>query len=87
MKLKQLQETIDRTIKEVWTEKIPYDYQSHYLLMEDSLKNALYFHLRTKLRNLIDSNNIRIYPEYHYKYYKADLAIVKLNDYLGKKAT
>jgi phage gp46-like protein len=52
MELRQMQEIIDRTIKEVWTEKIPYDYQSNYLLMEDSLKNALYFHLRTRLGNL-----------------------------------
>jgi hypothetical protein len=84
MNLRQLQETIDRTIKEVWIEKIPNDYQSYYLLMEDSLKNALYFHLRTRLSNLLDSNNIRIYPEYHYKDCKADLAIVKLNDNPGK---
>jgi hypothetical protein len=51
--------------------------------MEDSLKNALYYHLRTKLHNFLESSNIRIYPEFHYKDCKADLAIVKMNDDYG----
>lgn len=49
--------------------------------MEDSLKNAHYYHhLRTELHDFLDRNNLRIYTEFHYYGFIADLAIVKLND-------
>lgn len=80
MNLRQLQEIMDRTIKIVWTENIPNDYQSYYLLKEDSLKNAFYFHLRTTLHSLLEKHNLRIYTEFHYKGFIADIAIVKISD-------
>lgn len=81
--LQQLQKTIDRVIKEIWVSNVSKDYDSYYLLKEDSLKNALYYHLRTKLNKLLIENNFRIYTEYHYKGFIADLAIVKLTENPG----
>lgn len=83
LNIRKLQETIDHTIKKVWVTKIPQDYKTYYLLKEDSLKNALYYHLRTELHSLLDDYSLRIYPELHYKGSIADLAIVKLNDKPG----
>lgn len=80
MDLMQIQKTIDRAIKNIWEEKISNDYDSYYLLKEDTLKNALYFHLRSELASLLEKHNIRIYTEYHHGAFIADLAIVKLND-------
>ncbi|WP_096155698.1 hypothetical protein [Bacillus sp. FJAT-45066] len=78
-----LQQTIDRFIKDIWVSKIPQDYESFYLLKEDTLKNALYFHLRTSLNSFFMKNNIRIYTEFHYKGSIADIAMVKLKDKPG----
>lgn len=83
--IRKLQETIDRTIKKVWVTKIPQDYKTYYLLKEDSLKNAFYYHLRTELHSLLESYNVRIYTEFHYNGSIVDLAIVKLNDHPGNK--
>lgn len=51
MDLRGLQEVIDRVIKEVWVLNISKDYKSFFLLKEDTLKNALYYHLRTRLQH------------------------------------
>ncbi|MEQ6391395.1 hypothetical protein RZN22_19220, partial [Bacillaceae bacterium S4-13-58] len=66
MNTMEMQKVIDRAIKNVWNSNIPRDYQSFYLLKEDSLKNALYYHLRTKLHDFLETNNIRIFTEFHY---------------------
>ena len=83
MYLRKLQETIDQAIKKIWVTNIPHDYKTYYLLKEDSLKNALYYHLRTELHSMLDYYNLRIYTEYHYQGSIADLAIVKLNNNPG----
>jgi hypothetical protein len=83
MNLRKLQETIDQAIKKIWVTNIPQDYNTYYLLKEDSLKNALYYHLRTELHRLLDAYNLRIYTEFYYKGSIADLAIIKLNDNPG----
>ena len=44
---------IDRTIKEVWINEIKNDLSNNYILYEDTLKNAFYFHLRNKLSDLM----------------------------------
>lgn len=71
---------LDKIIKEVWNEDIKVDYNNHYLLLEDSLKCAFYYHLRNKLGDgWLKANRLRIVPEYHLcNGYRADLAIVKL---------
>lgn len=64
MDLRGLQEVIDRVIKEVWILNISKDYKSFYLLKEDTLKNALYYHLWTRLQHFFEQNTVRIYTEY-----------------------
>ena len=44
---KEVLDTIHRRIKYIWEEKIKEDYDDGWLLKEDTLKNALYFHLRS----------------------------------------
>lgn len=75
---------IDRVIKACWKEDIPRDYMEEYLLREDSLKCALYYHLRQKLDTLLRENSLRIYAEYYMKElkYRADLAIVHIDENL-----
>lgn len=80
MEQRQLQQTIDSAIKNIWVDKISKDHESFYLLKEDTLKNALYYHLRTELASLLDQHNLRIYTEFHHGGFIADLAIVKLKD-------
>lgn len=72
---------IDKTIKEIWVNEIKNDYDEYYLLKEDSLKNSLYFHIRSTLEDVLRDNNLRIYPEFYFPElkYRADLAIVQMN--------
>lgn len=72
---------IDKTIKEIWVNEIKKDYDEDYLLKEDSLKNSLYFHIRSKLEDVLSNNNLRIYPEFLFTElkYRADLVIVQMN--------
>ncbi|MBR3975885.1 MAG: hypothetical protein IKJ88_08500 [Clostridia bacterium] len=55
---------IDITIKKIWEKEIKKDYKNRWLLKEDTLKNAFYFHLRKKLGKLFDENDIRIFTEF-----------------------
>lgn len=72
---------IDKTIKEIWVNEIKNDYDEDYLLKEDSLKNSLYFHIRSALEDVLRDNNLRIYPEFYFPElkYRADLAIVQMD--------
>ncbi len=75
---------IDNTIKNIWLNKIKFDYDNGYLLREDTLKNALYYHLRTELGELFFSEDIRIFTEYGTGIfkgtgYKPDMVIAKVN--------
>lgn len=73
---------IDRTIKEIWEVDIKNDYKEYYLLREDSLKCALYHHMRRKLEGILKENNLRIYPEYYINMgglkYRPDIVIAKV---------
>lgn len=75
--------TIDHAIKEVWLNDIASDYEDFALLKEDSLKCALYHHLRVQLEDILSEHNLRIYPEYYIPElkYKSDIAIVKIDPY------
>lgn len=72
---------IDMTIKEIWVNDIKKDYDEDYLLKEDSLKNSLYYHLRSKLDSVFKEYDLRIFPEYYFPElkYRADLAIVQMD--------
>lgn len=56
--------TIHRRLKYIWEEKIKEDYINGWLLKEDTLKNALYHHLRNELSSIFAENNIRIFTEF-----------------------
>lgn len=72
---------IDSIIKKVWTEKVKPDYDTKFLLYEDSLKNSLYYHIRSGLENYRALNgNLRIYTEYKLPCgRRADIAIVSVD--------
>lgn len=75
---------IDETLVSVWKNEIQRDYKDLWLLKEDSLKNALYFHLRTKLEKLLNENSMRIFTEFtdwKFKHsgYRPDMVIAKTN--------
>ena len=75
---------VDKTIISVWENEIKNDYKKLWLLKEDSLKNALYFHLRTNLEKIFAENNIRIFTEFtDYKFkhsgYRPDMVIAKID--------
>lgn len=61
---KDIFEIIHRRIKYIWEEKIKEDYTNGWLLKEDTLKNALYHHLRNELSTVFAENNIRVFTEY-----------------------
>ena len=85
---------IDSVIKKVWSKDLPIDYDSSFLLKEDSLKNAFYFHLRTRLGDhFLNKHNLRIFTEYYIYGERVDLAIVEIDpaataeSYLGDCVT
>lgn len=91
----QIMKQIDYAIKMSWYKDIAEDYCNGYLLKEDTLKNALYFHIRKRLDNLFQMTNIRMYTEYNEGALKknnmrADIAIVEIDPdsekyYLGDR--
>ncbi|OOZ85010.1 hypothetical protein BHL25_19285 [Bacillus cereus] len=73
-------ENIDTAIKKVWLEDLKIDYANYFLLKEDSLKNAFYFHLRNRLgEDFLHNNNLRIFTEYFINGERIDLAIVEID--------
>lgn len=68
---------LDQLIKDTWVTNIKKDYEEKYLYMEDSLKNALYHHLRSKIDL---SGDVRIYTEFRLSCgRRVDIAIVKVD--------
>ena len=55
---------IDEAIKSIWVNEIRNDYEKKRLLKEDTLKNAMYFHLRNRVGWLCDECNVRIFTEF-----------------------
>lgn len=72
---------IDRAIKHVWLKEICEDYGNGKLLREASLQSSLYYHLRSRLEDVLKNNHLFIYPEFYIPElgYFADLAIVQLD--------
>lgn len=64
MQTKDLIQLIDRTLVDIWKNEIKSDYECGWLLKEDTLKNALYFHLRSKLGTVFEYNDVRIFTEF-----------------------
>lgn len=73
-------EKIDSVIKTVWLEDLSIDYDYKFLLKEDSLKNAFYFHVRKRLGDdFLKENNLRIFTEYYINGERIDLVIVEID--------
>ena len=60
----EIQDIIHRTICDIWKTYISLDYNSGYLLKEDTLKNSFYHYLRMRLEHLFLKNNIRVFTEF-----------------------
>ncbi len=97
MQTKKLMKLVDQTLKDIWKNEIKSDYECGWLLKEDTLKNALYFHLRRKLETVFEYNNVRIFTEFtdcEFKGtgYRPDIVIARVNTnepskYLGDAVT
>ena len=75
---------INNIIKSIWVNDIKLDYDNGHLLKEDTLKNSLYFHLRTKLSDILEENDLRIFTEYNSGIFKGteyrpDMVIAKVD--------
>lgn len=80
----RIENLIDKTLKEIWENEIQNDYKNRWLLKEDTLKNSLYHHLRTRLGKVFDENNIRIFTEFtddvfDGKNFRADIVIAEMD--------
>ena len=49
----EIMQLIDEAIKSVWKNEIKSDYDANWIMNEDGLKNALYFHLRKQLEPIL----------------------------------
>ena len=61
----EFSQILGEAITAIWEKEIKEDYINGWLLKEDTLKNALYYHLRSRLGTLLDENDIRIFTEYN----------------------
>ena len=60
----EFMQIIDEAIKSIWVNEIRNDYENRRLLKEDTLKNALYYHLRNRIGWLCDECDLRIFTEF-----------------------
>ena len=75
-------ELVHQTIQDIWIDDISSDYQNFFLLKEDTLKNAFYYHLRRRLGDkYLETNNLAIFTEYYVPELKqrVDLVVVEMN--------
>ena len=72
---------IDRAIKAVWLKEICEDYGHGRFLREASLQSSLYHHIRSHLYEVLNDNDLFIYPEFYIPElkYRADMAIVQMD--------
>lgn len=78
---KKVREIIDAEIKAVWLNEIRQDYLNGKLIREASLQCAMYHHLLNRLGQILEENNLYIYPEYWFKNlkYRADMIIAEMD--------
>ena len=75
---------LDEAIKSVWENNIKSDYDANWILNEDGLKNALYFHLRMWLEQVLVENDLRIFTEFkdaefHGSKFRPDMVIANVD--------
>lgn len=78
---RSVQRAIDRSIKSIWLNEICEEYGKGFFILEASLQNSFYHHLRCKLDELLIENDLYIYPEFYFGNlgYYADIAICKMD--------
>jgi len=86
---KEIIEYISKTIELVWKKDIKNDYNAESLVNEDTLKNAIYYHIRRRIGKLLEENNIKIFTEFRYGLfadmkYIPDIVLVEM-DYSKEK--
>ena len=80
----EVMQIIDESIKSIWVNEIRNDYENKRMLKEDTLKNAMYFHLRNRIGWLCDECDLRIFTEFtdwKFKHTRKipDMVIAKVN--------
>ena len=60
----EIMQIIDKAIKSVWVNEIQSDYNANWIMNEDGMKTALYFHMRKRLESILMENNLRIFTEF-----------------------
>jgi hypothetical protein len=75
-----VEERVDRELKLLWRRDTPRDYRRQMLFREDSLKAAIYHHLRRRLTDsLLVAEGIRVWTDFGLdNYQRADIAVVRL---------
>lgn len=59
-----IQTLFHEVLVSTWENEIKDDYANGWLLKEDSLKTALYYHLRSKLGSIMEACDLQIYTEF-----------------------
>lgn len=54
---------LDKVIKTIWEKNIQEDYHNKLILNEDTMKNAIYFHLRKQFESIPEFNDLCIFTE------------------------
>lgn len=60
----EFMQIIDEAIQSIWANEIKSDYNDNWIMNEDGLKTALYFHLRKRLESVFAEHNLRIFTEF-----------------------
>ena len=60
----EIMQIIDEAIQSIWANEIKSDYNDNWIMNEDGLKTALYFHLRKRLEPVFAEHNLRIFTEF-----------------------
>jgi len=81
---KEITNMIEDALCSIWENQIKDDFDKIRILNEDTLKNAIYYHLRNRLGKLFDEQDIRILTEFTDgeflgSGYRPDMVIAKIN--------
>lgn len=80
-------QNVHHAIKDIWLNDMSADYEKGFLLKEDTMKNAFYYHLRRRLDDdFLERNNLAIFTEFYVATLKqrVDLVVVELDPQKAK---
>ena len=80
----EFMQIIDEAIQSIWANEIKSDYNDNWIMNEDGLKTALYFHLRKRLEPVFAEHNLRIFTEFKdaefsESGFRPDMVIARIN--------